>query len=343
MKKTLIWGMGRNFDTFLMKSKNMQIVFPLETYEFTDSNPELWGKSFVKGIRIQSPDSIDGIKRYKCVISSRKYYEDIKSTLQIKYDVPIENLISIDEFLRRTIIEYQYSEYGSKKRIDSGVSRTGRIVVYTAILGSYDTLKDPLYVDNDVDYICFTDQKSIKSDIWKIVQVKRNSQISAKMQAEYYKLLPHIFFEKYETSIWVDASLIIKDSIIEFINKYNKNSEILLFPHPERICIYDEAAVCMLEGKGEKEVILQQMTKYYSEGYKPNSGLFCGGVLVRKHNDSKVIQTMELWHKEVTDYSERDQICLPFVLHKMRQDVDLCDLDIFDNQFFVFSNHIGIQ
>jgi hypothetical protein len=32
-----------------------------------------------------------------------------------------------------------------------------KIVVYTCISGLYDTLKDPSFVNKEIDYICFTD------------------------------------------------------------------------------------------------------------------------------------------------------------------------------------------
>ena len=40
-------------------------------------------------------------------------------------------------------------------------------VVYTCISGKYDTLMDPIYVNDDFDYICYTDQP-FKSNIWEI-------------------------------------------------------------------------------------------------------------------------------------------------------------------------------
>ncbi len=36
-----------------------------------------------------------------------------------------------------------------------------RSVVYTCLTGGYDSLKEHRYVDDDWDYVCFTDNKEL--------------------------------------------------------------------------------------------------------------------------------------------------------------------------------------
>ena len=47
-----------------------------------------------------------------------------------------------------------------------------RSVVYTCLTGGYDSLKEHRYVDDDWDYVCFTDNKELlaqkKCGIWEI-------------------------------------------------------------------------------------------------------------------------------------------------------------------------------
>ena len=47
-----------------------------------------------------------------------------------------------------------------------------KIVVYTVITNNYDKVRNPSYIDQDVDYVCLTDQKSwfslINNTVWKI-------------------------------------------------------------------------------------------------------------------------------------------------------------------------------
>ena len=45
--------------------------------------------------------------------------------------------------------------------------------IYTAIIGDYDNLYTPKIVTEGWDYICFTDNKKLKSDFWTIKYVPK--------------------------------------------------------------------------------------------------------------------------------------------------------------------------
>ena len=47
-----------------------------------------------------------------------------------------------------------------------------KICVYTCITGNYDNLKDVLVKEDNVDYICFTDNKYLSSSTWKIMYIE---------------------------------------------------------------------------------------------------------------------------------------------------------------------------
>jgi hypothetical protein len=50
-----------------------------------------------------------------------------------------------------------------------------QLIVYTTIFGNYDELIDPKEKYPGCDFICFTDQKSLKSDIWQIQIIEGSS------------------------------------------------------------------------------------------------------------------------------------------------------------------------
>jgi hypothetical protein len=120
-----------------------------------------------------------------------------------------------------------------------------KIVVYTAIFGNYDDLKNQKIKIEGVDFYCFTDNKNLKSNLFKIVLVEPEYGDNTR-NAKIYKILPHKFFSKYEYSIWIDGSIIIKKfDLEELINKYLVKDNIALFKHPDRDCIYDEVFACI--------------------------------------------------------------------------------------------------
>ena len=67
-----------------------------------------------------------------------------------------------------------------------------RKVIYTVITGDYDYLRTPKYVNEDYDYICFTNNKRIKSTFWKVRRIKNSEGLDDIRLQRYIKYV-HIF------------------------------------------------------------------------------------------------------------------------------------------------------
>ena len=101
------------------------------------------------------------------------------------------------------------------------------VVVYTAIFGDYDFLYEPTVTPDNVDFICFTDNKNMESDIWKIRNVLplyNNSELKNPhvRNARKYKSLPHRFLSEYEYSVWVDGNATTRGDVNTLIDNYLK-------------------------------------------------------------------------------------------------------------------------
>lgn len=83
-------------------------------------------------------------------------------------------------------------------------------VVYTCISGQYDILTDPVFINKEFDYVCFTDQP-FYSEVWQIrpIPEELNSLSQVKKQ-RIVKICPHRYLPEYDLSIWVDGNIIIK-------------------------------------------------------------------------------------------------------------------------------------
>ncbi len=93
-------------------------------------------------------------------------------------------------------------------------------VIYTALFGDYDELKHPLTENTcNYDFVCFTNQKDIKSDIWQIRFVEEANYLP-NIANRKYKMLPHLFLKDYEESIYIDANVIPKGNIAKFREEY---------------------------------------------------------------------------------------------------------------------------
>lgn len=219
-------------------------------------------------------------------------------------------------------------------------------VVYTAIFGDYEDLLDPKIINENLDYVCFTDNPNLKSDIWEIrlisdfgddFNVYTNElefiDLDYTRRARTIKILPHVFLKEYDFSIWVDAGFLITGDIIEFINRYSEK-DFLGIKHSVRNCLYDEAKEVLRLNLDDNNLILNQIENYKNEGYPKNYGLIESGILFRRHNNPKIVKVMDDWFNEVLNYSKRDQISFNYVAWKNNLDFDLSDIYYARNEYF---------
>jgi GT2 family glycosyltransferase len=235
------------------------------------------------------------------------------------------------------LFKYEYNDDSLFDLIDKESKKIdfkkNRMVVYTAITGDYDELQTPTYINKEFDYVCFTDNKNLKSDFWEI-RLLEDSDLDKVRKARRCKILPHLNLSEYDYSLWVDGNIKITGDLKDFINKYSKNNHLMCFIHEDRNCIYKEANECVRLKKDSEETIISQMEKYKSKGYPGNNGLIWSGVLFRKHNDPLVIKLMNEWYEEVNNHSKRDQLSFNYVAWKNGFEYDKCDRYCWRNEYF---------
>lgn len=190
-----------------------------------------------------------------------------------------------------------------------------RYVVYTAIFGGYDTLREPSVRSGELDYVCLTDSSSIKSRFWRIIKVERQF-LCPILENRYVKMLPHLFFPSHDASLYVDGNIEIRKDPHPLFYKYRNPPALYAAKHPSRHCAYEEARYCVENGKLAEALALKQISHYRNQGFPPNFGLTENALLLRWHRDEKMIQAMEQWWSQFKKYGQRDQISLPFILWK---------------------------
>ena len=190
-----------------------------------------------------------------------------------------------------------------------------KLVVYTALFGDYDDLIEPKEKFEGCDFICFTDQKHLTSDIWEIRLVEE-CDLPPNMMNRKYKILPHLFLSEYEWSLYVDANIAIIGNPLELANKYLSKYDMAVPKHFARDCVFDEAKECVILGKTKYDETQKQMDKYKNEGFPVNFGLGENNILFRKHNVKKIIKLMNDWWEELITQTKRDQLSLAYVLWK---------------------------
>lgn len=190
-----------------------------------------------------------------------------------------------------------------------------KLVVYTAIFGDYDELIDPKENYEGCDFVCFTDQKHLKSSIWEIRLIERYD-LKPNMMNRKCKIFPHLFLNEYHWSLYVDANIAIISNPLDLASKYLTEYNIAVPKHFKRDCIYDEAVECIIQGKAGYKETRKQMNYYKNEGMPKSFGLGENNIILRWHDNKIVSKIMNNWWIELNKRTNRDQLSLAYVLWK---------------------------
>jgi hypothetical protein len=216
-----------------------------------------------------------------------------------------------------------------------------KIILYTAVLGEYDTL--PEIPSSTADAYCFTDNKNVVSNSWKIIEHNDsyNSVDERVRLARRYKMLPHLYFPDADIWIWADASFTWTQDPANTIS-YLGSNDIATFKYPDiygfRDCIYQEAKACIKRGKDDTQTIIDQMEKYKRRGYKKHQGLVETTLLVRR-NTRQVRDFNNLWWHEIQNGSRRDQLSFNYVIWALKMKYSILPGYRLKSDFGTWSKH----
>lgn len=341
-KRFALYGTGKSGEYcfhLINKIENIEIS------DVYDGNSEKWGQRFHSYI-IKEPSELRKDSYEKILIASN-FYNEIESYL-IEIGIDVFNLLEqADSFLEQEFYQQQYENYyeGRKSKLGSVLKKNEKLVIYTAIFGGYDELKEPEFLSDNIDYICYTDDKNLRSKHWKIILQDRKFTDPVRCAKEY-KILPHKFLSEYKNSIWIDASWKMFGDMREFFEKECGNTGITFSIHPTRNCIYEEADICITKKNDDCITMQNQINRYKEEGYPLRNGLIAGGVIVRKHMQDHVIKLMEEWWKEIDSGSRRDQLSFNYVSWKNLIPYDVLSMSIFrklGHPYFLYCGHKKIK
>lgn len=334
MNKLLIFGTGSNCKGFL--EKNVKHLKRYNLVGFLDNNPAKQGELFEEK-PIYAPKELTSLE-YDYIYIASSFTDEIKAQLVNECQVDEKSIIPWWHFGIGTNLEINQKRVGKVFKNNDDLKRC-RMVIYTAIFGKYDNLNDPTYVDDNCDYICFTDDDTLTSNIWDIRIVKDLDVSHTRKMAEKYSVLPHKFFPEYELSVYVDGNVLIHGDLREYAIKYMKHHNLLAFPHPWRCCAYDEAMFSMNYNPYVADNLAEMIRKYKEEGFPENMGMISAGILVRRHNQEDVMKAMECWWNEIRDNSSNDQVSFPYAAWKQNLSYDMSPVWIYKNDYVEILKH----
>ena len=193
-----------------------------------------------------------------------------------------------------------------------------KIIIYTTITGNYDTIKQPLVVEEGVEYVLFTNNREIKdAGVWRVVQIPskewqgRTERENNILLSRKVKMLPHKYLpEGAEWSIYIDADMLIKEPLTKLLNDLHEDILFAACRHSYCKSVSEEINDLRTKGMVDATQIGNQWQRYAECGFKDDLGISENGLLIRRHNDARVAQLMELWWEEYQKGCLRDQVSL---------------------------------
>lgn len=194
-----------------------------------------------------------------------------------------------------------------------------RYVIFSALVGGYDEILQPLAVDERFDYVLFTnDITETQVGVWQIKPITYENPDSTRV-CRYVKTHPEELLQEYEVSVWIDANIQlltneVYDRIVELDHQGVMVSSMW---HPVRKCVYEEAFAVMNMMVEHERVVVDWCHFLRKENYPKDHGLCETNVVFRKHHNSSVGQADVLWWQCIERYSRRDQLSFNYVLWKL--------------------------
>ena len=193
-----------------------------------------------------------------------------------------------------------------------------KIIIYTVITGNYDSIKQPLVVEEGVEYILFTNNREIReAGVWKVVQIPseewtgRTARENNILLSRKVKMLPHKYLpEGAEWSLYIDADMVIKRPLTELLNNLHSKTLFAAFRHSYCKSVQDEIADLLAKNMVQPEQVKEQWQKYKEWGFRDDLGISENGLLIRKHNNQYIQSLMQLWWSEYQQGCLRDQVSL---------------------------------
>lgn len=193
-----------------------------------------------------------------------------------------------------------------------------KIAVVTASVGAGLPIEQSVF--EGVDYHAFVDFDSETElppeTMWSYHNVPQwsiDKQYMDRRHAKVFKILPHLFLPGYDYYIWIDSTHMVGMNPNQIIEMYLKDSDIALFKHPERDCVYDEGDIIQAVKFDKGYNVQSQMNFYESTSYPKNNGLYELPCRIQR-NTGQIQALMLTWWELICKYSSRDQLSLPFAL-----------------------------
>jgi GT2 family glycosyltransferase len=196
-----------------------------------------------------------------------------------------------------------------RARFNSNRADRLRIAVYTAIVGSYDSIKPPHVLNPRCEYVAFSDGPVASLGIFDVRPVTYIHEDPTRT-ARYVKTHPHVLLDDCDVAVWIDSNVMMVADIEPLVVPFLASGvPMAAVPHPHRRTITEELDECIRRKKDLPEVMQRQVAAYLEERLKPTD-LFETNFMIFDLRRLETRKFLDAWWAEIERHSRRDQLSL---------------------------------
>jgi hypothetical protein len=204
-----------------------------------------------------------------------------------------------------------------------------KIAIVTSLMGAYDSqlYSLPNMNSEKYDFICFSNQRRLKSSFWDIRLVAPIIPNDIAKSSYYYKWQAHKVLDhsKYSILVWIDSSVWqwnVK-KFEEYLDKFIKSDSLLYIEkHPSRNTLKDELDMNVHLNKDDHSKMINQVDRYFKEGFDnvKDTIMVETGFSFRRFTDPRLIEMSDCIFEEMKPSSatKRDQLIFDYAVWKTK-------------------------
>ncbi|MFC7493352.1 MULTISPECIES: glycosyltransferase domain-containing protein [unclassified Nocardioides] len=184
-----------------------------------------------------------------------------------------------------------------------------RRLVYTAMIGGHELLQEqPAAPDSACDFVCFTDDATLRSETWDVRVVDPLLPLDPVRSARSLKIVGHPDLDDYDEVLWIDARVVLRGDPSDLLDDWLATGDLAVARHSYRKDVATEFVEVLLAGMDESSRLYEQLNHYTAVAPdRLQEPVPWTGLIARRWTPD-VRRFGEEWLRHVLRYSRRDQL-----------------------------------
>ena len=208
-----------------------------------------------------------------------------------------------------------------------------RRVLYSTLIGDYETLNELTVDDPGITAICLTDDPDLRSDTWQIVLVEPAFPSDPVRSQRRLKVLGHPTLDGFDEWMYIDNTVRLTGPPSSLLETFLEGYDLAIPTHSYRDTVEEEFAKVASAQLDHRDRLDEQLEHYRADwpGSLAARPLWSGIILRR--TTPEVAAWATTWWEHIARYSRRDQLSIIAALMAHDLQVHRIEIDCFASEF----------